>query len=183
MAQNTEYETKMQKTLSALSAEFASIRAGRASPAVLDKIHVDYYGAPTPINQMASVSVTEARTLTIQPWDMTTLKSIEKAIQQSDLGINPQNDGRVLRLVFPSLTEERRKEYVKTIRKYGEDAKVAIRAVRRDAIDKYKEMKKQSLITEDDLKDAEKNTQDLTDRYCKDIDTMCDKKEKEVMSI
>lgn len=183
MSQCKEYEEKMKKSLNSLSAEYATIRAGRANPAVLDKIRVDYYGTPTPVNQMAAIAVVEARTMTIQPWDMSTLKSIEKAIQQSDIGINPQNDGKILRLIFPPLTEERRKEFVKNVHKFGEEAKVAIRSIRRDAIDKFKDSKKKSLITEDDLKDAEKEMQDLTDKYCKEIDGMIETKEKEIMSI
>ena len=143
----------MTKSLAALDKEFAAIRAGRANPAVLDKVQVDYYGAPTPVNQMAAISVSEARILVIQPWDKSCLKLIEKAIQASDIGINPTNDGNVLRLTFPQLTEERRKELCKSIKKLGEDAKVAIRSIRRDTMDKLKAMKKNSEITEDDLKD------------------------------
>ena len=184
-------EEKMGKTVSVLSAEFASIRAGRANSAVLDKIKVDYYGTPTPINQMAAVSVAEARILTIQPWDVSTLHPIEKAIQASDIGINPQNDGRVIRLVFPQLTEERRKELVKQIRKelckdvkkLAEDSRIAVRSIRRDGIDKVKKMEKASEITEDDLKIAEKKLQDLTDIYIKNIDKLADEKEKEIMAI
>lgn len=153
---------KMEKTLKVLGSEFAAIRAGRANPAVLDRITVEYYGAQTPINQIAAVSVSEARVLVIQPWDKGALKAIEKAIQASDLGINPQNDGSVIRLTFPQLTEERRKEIVKEIKKLGEDSKVAVRSIRRDCMDKFKEMKKNSEITEDDLKKCEKDTQDLT---------------------
>ena len=166
------YEEKMNKSVDILARDYAAIRAGRANPAVLDKISVDYYGAATPINQMAAVSVTEARTLTIQPWDRSTLKDIEKAIQSSDLGINPQNDGSVLRIVFPPLTAERRKELSKGIAKQGEEAKVVIRNIRRDAIDKFKAMKKSGELTEDDLKQIEKETQDLTDKFCKQIDGM-----------
>lgn len=174
---------KMTKCLKSLSHEFTTIRAGRANPSVLDKISVDYYGAPTPINQMAAVSVAEARILVIQPWDASTLKLIEKAIQVSDLGINPTNDGKVLRIVFPQLTEERRKELVKQIRKNGEEAKVTIRSIRRDTMEKYKAMKKNSEITEDDLANCEKDVQKLTDKYCADIDTAVAEKEKEIMSI
>ncbi len=177
------YEEKMKKTLDVLSKEFAAIRAGRANPAVLDKITVDYYGAPTPINQMAAISVAEARVLVVQPWDRSTLKSIEKAIQASDIGINPNNDGSVLRIAFPPLTEERRKELCKGIGKTTEDAKVAIRSIRRDANDKFKAMKKSSEITEDDQKNLEKEIQDLTDKYCKEADTMGSAKEKEIMEI
>ena len=176
-------EEKMGKTVSVLSAEFASIRAGRANSAVLDKIKVDYYGTPTPINQMAAVSVAEARILTIQPWDVSTLHPIEKAIQASDIGINPQNDGRIIRLVFPQLTEERRKELCKDVKKLAEDSRIAVRSIRRDGIDKVKKMEKASKITEDDLKIAEKKLQDLTDKYIKDIDKLADEKEKEIMAI
>lgn len=176
-------EEKMGKTASVLSAEFASIRAGRANSAVLDKIKVDYYGTPTPINQMAAVSVAEARILTIQPWDVSTLHPIEKAIQASDIGINPQNDGRIIRLVFPQLTEERRKELCKDVKKLAEDSRIAVRSIRRDGIDKVKKMEKASEITEDDLKIAEKKLQDLTDKYIKDIDKLADEKEKEIMAI
>lgn len=176
-------EEKMGKTVSVLSAEFASIRAGRANSAVLDKIKVDYYGTPTPINQMAAVSVAEARILTIQPWDVSTLHPIEKAIQASDIGINPQNDGRIIRLVFPQLTEERRKELCKDVKKLAEDSRIAVRSIRRDGIDKVKKMEKASEITEDDLKIAEKKLQDLTDKYIKEIDMLADEKEKEIMAI
>ena len=176
-------EEKMGKTVSVLSAEFASIRAGRANSAVLDKIKVDYYGTPTPINQMAAVSVAEARILTIQPWDVSTLHPIEKAIQASDIGINPQNDGRIIRLVFPQLTEERRKELCKDVKKLAEDSRIAVRSIRRDGIDKVKKREKASEITEDDLKIAEKKLQDLTDKYIKDIDKLADEKEKEIMAI
>lgn len=177
------YDEKMTKTLNSLSGEFSAIRAGRANPAVLDRVMVDYYGVPTQINQMAAISVSEARVLVIQPWDKTTLKAIEKAILTSELGINPNNDGSVIRLAFPPLTEERRKELSKDIRKFGEDAKVAIRSIRRDALEKFKASKKNGEITEDDLKNAEKDIQNMTDKYCKDIDTMTENKEKEIMSI
>lgn len=174
---------KMGKAIDHLESEYAAVRVGRANPAVLDKITVDYYDVPTPINQLAAVSVTEARVLTIQPWDASALKLVEKAIQQSDLGVNPQNDGRIIRLVFPPLNEERRKELVKDISKMAEDAKVAVRSIRRDAIDKLKAMKKTSEITEDDLKDAEKQTQDLTDKFCKEADKAFDVKQKDVMEL
>lgn len=174
---------KMEKSLKALSNELASIRAGRANPAVLDKITVDYYGTPTAINQMAAISVSEARILVVQPWDKSSLKEIEKAIQASDLGINPTNDGSVLRIVFPQLTEERRKELVKQIAKYGEEGKVAVRAIRRDTLEKFKAMKKNSEITEDDMKNCEKDVQNLTDKYVKDIDGILAEKEKEIMAI
>ncbi|MBQ2963268.1 MAG: ribosome recycling factor [Clostridia bacterium] len=176
-------EEKMGKTINALNSEYNSIRAGRASAAVLDKIRVDYYGTPTPINQLAAVSVAEARILTIQPWDKSVLSTIEKAIQASDIGINPQNDGSVLRLTFPPLTEDRRKEIVKTVRATAEDSKVAIRSIRRDCIDKLKKMQKDSEITEDDLKQGEKKIQDTTDKFIKDIDSIASAKEKEVMEI
>ncbi len=174
---------KMNKTVDHLETEFSEIRAGRANPAVLDKVRVDYYGAPTAINQLAAVSVTEARTLTIQPWDTSILRSIEKAIQTSDIGINPQNDGKVIRMIFPPLTEDRRKEIVKEIAKMGEDAKVAIRSIRREAMDKIKALKKKGEITEDDQKDGEKKIQDITDKYVKNIDGMTEKKQKQIMEI
>lgn len=173
----------MTKTVAALESEYGTIRAGRANPAILDKVRVDYYGTPTPINQIAAVSVTEARNLTIQPWDVSQIRVIEKAILTSDLGINPQNDGKVLRIAFPPLTEERRKELVKTVRKYAEESKVSIRSIRRDAIESLKDQKKSGEMTEDDLKDAEKKVQDATDRFCKEIDGIAAKKEKEIMEI
>ena len=176
-------ESKMDKTLASLNREFGSVRAGRATPNVLDKITVDYYGVATPINQMAAVSVPEGRTLQIAPWDATTLKAIEKAIQSSDIGINPQNDGKVIRLIFPPLTEERRKELVKEVRAMAEDGKVALRSVRRDAIEKFKAMKKNSEITEDDLADCEKKVQNITDKFTKEIDELTAKKEKEILEI
>ncbi|MDE6425242.1 MAG: ribosome recycling factor [Ruminococcus sp.] len=174
---------KMNKSLNALGNEFASIRAGRANPAVLDKVLVDYYGAPTPVNQMAAVSVAEARILVIQPWDRSTLKLIEKAILASDIGINPTNDGTVIRLVFPQLTGDRRKELCKDIKKYGEECKVTIRSIRRDTMDKFKAMKKNSEITEDDMKDCEKKVQDLTDKFCAEVDKAVSAKEKEIMTV
>ena len=177
------YDEKMNKSVDILAKDYAAIRAGRANPAVLDKVTVEYYGAPTPINQMAAVSVTEARTLTIQPWDRSTLKEIEKAIQTSDIGINPQNDGSVIRLVFPPLTEERRKDLSKGISKQGEDAKVVIRNIRRDAMESFKKKEKASEITEDDLKQAEKDLQKLTDDSSKKIDELLARKEKELMEI
>ena len=179
----TEVKNKMNKAIAALENDFAAIRAGRANPALLDKITVDYYGTATPIPQVGSVSVPEARTLQIQPWDTSTLKLIEKAILTSDIGINPNNDGTVIRLNFPPITEDRRKEICKDVRKLGEDSKVAIRSIRRDALEKFKAEKKNGTLTEDDLKAAEKDVQDLTDKYCKTIDTMVADKEKEVMSI
>ncbi len=176
-------EEKMQKSIDALEREYKAVRAGRANAAVLDRISVDYYGAPTPIQQMAAVSVPEPRTLLIQPWDKTTLKEIEKAILTSEIGINPQNDGTCIRLNFPPLTEERRKEIVKDIRKKGEDAKVAVRNQRRDALDKLKGLKKANSITEDDESNGEKKIQNLTDRFCKDVDNLAASKEKEIMEI
>ncbi len=174
---------KMEKTISVLKRDYGAIRAGRANPAVLDKITVDYYGTSTPINQLASVSVAEARILNIQPWDKSVLHAIEKAIQVSDIGINPQNDGTVIRLVFPQLTEDHRKNIVKDVSKMAEESKVAIRSIRRDAMDKLKKMEKASEITEDDLKDGEEEVQDLTDKYIKEIDKLADAKQEEVMEI
>lgn len=174
---------KMEKTLKVLGSDFAAIRAGRANPAVLDRITVDYYGTPTPINQMAAVSVSDARVLVIQPWDKSSLKAIEKAIQASDLGINPTNDGSVIRLTFPQLTEERRKDLCKDIKKLGEDAKVAVRSIRRDANDKIKNMKKEGELTEDDVKVFDKDIQKLTDKYTDLIDNEVSAKEKEILSI
>ncbi len=174
-------EEKMGKTVANLLSEYTGIRAGRASAGVLDHLSVEYYGVSTPINQLANVSTPEPRLLIVQPYDKTLLKEIAKAIMVSDLGINPQNDGTVIRLVFPPLTEERRKEIGKNIYKYAEEAKVAIRSIRRDGIDKIKAMKKNSEITEDDQKNAEKKLQDLTDKYCKEIDGHAVRKEKEIM--
>ena len=176
-------EEHMNKTVSVLQEDYAAVRAGRANPAILDKVMVDYYGAPTAINQLAAVSVSEARVLTIQPWDGSVLKAIEKAIQTSDIGINPQNDGKVIRLTFPQLTEERRKELAKEISKMAEESKIAVRNIRRDAMDKLKTMKKNSELTEDDLNKAEKKTQELKDRFCKEIDDIQTKKNKEIMEI
>lgn len=176
-------EEKMKKTVSVLNSEYAGMRAGRANTSVLDKIRVDYYGTPTPINQMAAVSVAEARILTIQPWDKTTLGPIEKAILASDIGINPQNDGVTIRLIFPQLTEERRKDLCKDVKKMAEDSRVAVRSIRRDSLDKLKKMEKASEITEDDLKVAEKKIQDYTDKFIKEIDKAADEKEKDIMAI
>ena len=176
-------EEKMNKTIGVLERDYKSIRAGRANASVLDRVTVDYYGCPTPIQQMAAVSVPEPRILMIQPWDATTLKDIEKAILTSDIGINPQNDGRVIRLSFPPLTEERRKEIVKDVHKTAEESKVAVRNTRRDAIEKLKGLKKNNVITEDDVADGEKKIQNLTDKYCKEIDTLGELKEKEIMEI
>ena len=180
MSDYKEFENKMKKTCEALSVQFATIRAGRANAAVLDQIEVDYYGVPTPIQQVASIATPDPRSLLIQPWDNKLLKGIEKAILASDLGINPQNDGRCIRLVFPPLTEERRRDLVKQTKKYGEEAKVAIRNIRRDAIDKFKKQQKSSEITEDDYKIAEKDIQKLTDDYIKEIDKITEKKDKEL---
>ena len=177
------HEEKMTKTISVLREELAAIRAGRANPAVLDKLEVDYYGVPTRVNQLAAVSVSEARTLVIQPYDKSTLKAIEKAIQASDIGINPNNDGSVLRLLFPPLTEERRKELAKNISKMGEESKVAVRSIRRDANEKLKAMKKSSEITEDDLKSLENDCQKMTDKFIAEIDKITAEKEKEIMSV
>lgn len=176
-------EDKMNKTVGVLERDYKAVRAGRANVAVLDRITVDYYGCPTPIQQMAAVSVPEPRVLMIQPWDATTLKEIEKAILTSDIGINPQNDGRVIRLSFPPLTEERRKDIVKDVKKSAEESKVAVRNTRRDAIEKLKGLKKANTITEDDVADGEKKIQNLTDKYCKEIDTLAEQKEKEIMEI
>ena len=176
-------EDHMKKTISVLQEDYAAIRAGRANPAVLDKLRVDYYGAPTAINQLAAVSVAEARVLTIQPWDSSVCRAIEKAIQTSDIGINPQSDGKIIRITFPQLTEDRRKELAKEVSKMAEDAKVAVRNVRREAIEKLKAMKKGGDLTEDDLKQAEKKMQDLTDKYCKEVETVEARKKKEIMEI
>ena len=178
-----EYSVKMQKTVDVVISDFAAVRAGRANAAVLDKITVDYYGSPTPLNQVAAISSPDPRSLLIKPWDGSVLKAIEKAIQASDLGINPQNDGSSIRLNFPQLTEERRKELTKQVRKYAENGKVAIRNVRREAMDKLKALQKKSEITEDDCKDFEKELQDLTDKRCKELDELAAKKEKELMAV
>ncbi len=178
-----EFEDKMNKTIDVVTSDFASVRAGRANASVLDKIVVDYYGTPTPINQVGTISSPDPRSLMIQPWDKNLLKAIEKAIQSSELGINPQNDGQVLRLAFPQLTEERRKELTKQVRKYAENGKVAVRNIRRDAMDKLKAAEKKNELTEDDRKQGEKELQDLTDKICKKIDELCEKKEKELMAV
>ncbi|NLD87994.1 MAG: ribosome recycling factor [Clostridiales bacterium] len=178
-----EYENKMQKTIEVIGQEFATIRAGRANPAVLDRITVEYYGTQTPIGQVASISSPEPRMLIIQPWDSSILKAVEKAILVSDIGINPTNDGKIIRLVFPPLTEERRKELIKKVYKIGEDGKVAIRNVRREAIDNFRNQKKNSLMTEDDLIIAEKDVQEFTDKYIEEIDIICQKKEKELSEV
>ncbi len=183
MADYSAYSYKMDKTLEVLEDDFGSVRAGRANAKVLDRITVSYYGQDTPIGQVGSISSPDPRTLLIQPWDATLLKPIEKAIQASDLGINPQNDGRCIRLIFPQLTEDRRRELTRQVKKYGEEAKVAIRNVRRDAMDAFKKQQKKSEITEDEQKKAEKDMQEMTDKYVKKIDEMCAKKEKELMEI
>lgn len=177
------YEEKMEKALRHLDKELGAIRAGRANPAVLDKVMVDYYGTPTPINQVAAVAVSEARILTIAPWDASLMREIEKAILTSDIGINPTNDGKVMRLVFPSPTEERRKQLGKEVLKLGEEAKVVVRNARREAMDKFKDLKKKSDITEDDQKDLENEIQKITDAKSKEIDKMCEGKTKEIMEL
>ena len=179
----TNIEERMMKTISVFEENLSEIRAGRANPAILNKISIDYYGTPTPINQVAGISVPEARLIVIQPWDVSILKEIEKEILKSDIGINPNNDGKVIRLAFPELNEERRKEIVKEVRKMAEEAKVAVRAVRRDGIDDAKAKQKNSEISEDNLKLAEDNIQKLTDKYVAEIDKILEAKEKEVMSI
>lgn len=176
-------EEKMNKTIAVLERDYKSVRAGRANASVLDRITVDYYGVPTPIQQMAAVSIPEPRVLMIQPWDTSAMKDIEKAILLSDIGINPQNDGRVIRLSFPPLTEERRKEIVKDVKKLAEDNKVAVRNTRRDALEKLKSLKKSNTITEDDEANGEKKIQKLTDNACKEIDELCAAKEKEILEI
>ena len=178
-----EYESKMKKTIEVLQNQFSTIRAGRANPAVLDQLRVEYYGNPTPLKQIASIGTPDPRTLVIQPFDPSSLKDIEKAVMASDLGINPANDGRVIRLNFPQPTEERRKELAKQISKLAEDSKVAIRNIRRDAVESYKAQKKTGEITEDDLVSTEKDIQKLTDNYIKDIDTVASKKEAEIKEI
>lgn len=177
------YDAKMGKTIEVVKSDFASVRAGRANAGVLDRIQVEYYGTPTPIQQVASISTPDPRTLAIQPWDASLLRAIEKAIQSSDLGINPSNDGRVIRLAFPQLTEERRLELTKQVRKYGENGKVAIRNIRRDAIESFKVLKKNSEITEDQFKDLEDEMQKITDKRCKEIDVLTAEKEKELMAV
>ena len=183
MSKNPELAAKIDKTIEALKSQFASVRAGRANASVLDRINVEYYGAETPIGQVATIASPDPRTLTISPWDTTLLKAIEKAIQASDLGINPQNDGRLIRLSFPMLTEERRKDLTKQVKKYGEEGKIAIRNIRRDAMEAAKKQQKKNEITEDDLKEIEKTVQDLTDQYIKKIDDLTAEKDKELMAI
>ncbi len=176
-------EEKMKKTIHVLKDELAGVRAGRANPAILDKLTVDYYGTPTPINQIASISVPEARVIMIQPWEAKMIKEIEKEIQKSDIGINPNNDGKVIRLIFPMLTEERRKELTKHVKKYGEDAKVAIRAIRRDGMEQMKALKKDGELTEDDLKTAEKDIQNLTDKFIAEVDKIVEHKDAEILEV
>lgn len=176
-------EARMQKTIESVKSDFASVRAGRANASVLDRIQVEYYGTPTPLNQVASISSPDPRQLVVQPWDSSLLRAIEKAIQTSELGINPQNDGKVIRLTFPQLTEERRRELTKQVHKYTEGGKVAVRNIRRDVMDKIKAAKKKSEITEDDVKDLEKKLQDATDKYIKKLDELSAEKEKELMSV
>jgi ribosome recycling factor len=178
-----EIEEKMKKAVSVLEEELGNVRAGRANPKILDKVLVDYYSVPTPINQVANIMVPEARMIAIQPWDASLLKEIEKAIQKAEIGINPNNDGKVIRLVFPELTEERRKELVKDIKKMAEDSKIALRNIRRDGIEEYKAKQKASEITEDDLHSAEEDIQKLTDKYVGQVETVIDNKEKEIMSL
>ena len=179
----TDYEDKMKKSISAFEEDLDGIRAGKANPAVLNKVNVEYYGTPTPISQVADVKASDARTLVITPWDMTIIKAIEKAILVSDIGITPANDGKVIRLAFPQLTEERRRELTKQVAKISEDAKVALRNIRRDANDKIKAMKKNNEMTEDEVKDSEKSVQDLTDKYVKVVDEITAKKNNELLSI
>lgn len=179
----SDVKERMKKTIDKLQEEHDRLYTGRANSSILDKVSVDYYGVLSPINQVASISVTEARTIVIQPWDKSLLPKIEKAIQESDIGINPQNDGDVIRLTFPQLTEERRKEIVKNVKGIGEDSKVSVRAIRRDAIDKLKKMKKNSEITEDDSKSGEDTIQKFTDKFVKDIDDLCEAKTKEVLTV
>lgn len=183
MSEFKAYESKMKKTLDVLSRDLAAIRAGRANAAVLDRITVEYYNTPTPLNQVASISTPDPRTLAIQPWDGSILQLIEKAIQVSDVGINPQNDGKIIRLAFPPLTEERRKDLIKQVSKIGEESKVAIRNVRREALDKFKAAEKKSEISEDELSDAEDEMQKLTDKYVKEIDGMIAKKSRELSEV
>ena len=178
-----DFESKMGKTIGALLSELDTVRAGRANPSVIDKIRVDYYGVPTPISGMAAVSVPDPRSIVIQPWDVSTLKEIEKAIQKSELEMSPQNDGKIIRLSFPPLTEERRKDLVKQVAKKGEESKVAIRSIRREAIEKFKAMQKKSEITEDDLKDMEKDVQTMHDKFIKEIDSIVSMKEKEILEV
>ncbi|MCI8869499.1 MAG: ribosome recycling factor [Lawsonibacter sp.] len=177
------YDDRMQKTIDVVKSNFAAVRAGRANAGVLDRISVEYYGTPTPLNQVAAISSPDPRSLMIQPWDASLLKAIEKAVQTSDLGINPQNDGKVIRLAFPQLTEERRRDLTKQVRKYGEEGKVALRNIRRDAMEDFKKQTKKSEMTEDDQKKLEKELQELTDKRCKEVDDLTAKKEQELMAV
>ena len=179
----TNIKEKMEKTINSCAEKLSEVRAGRANPAILNKVKIDYYGTPTPINQVAGISVPEARLIVIQPWDNSILKEIEKAILASDIGINPNNDGKVIRLAFPELNEERRKDLVKEIKKMAEEAKVAIRSIRRDGIDEFKQKQKNSEITEDELKVAETEIQKITDKNIEEIDKILENKEKEIMSV
>lgn len=183
MSDYSKIEEKMKKTIEALQTNYSEIRAGRANPAILNKVKIDYYGVPTPVSQVAGISVPEARLIVIQPWDASVLKEIEKAILTSDIGINPNNDGKVIRLSFPELNEERRKEIVKDVKKLAEESKVAIRNARRDGIDEYKSLQKNNAISEDELRNAEDDIQKLTDKYVAEIDKVANDKEKEVMSV
>ena len=178
-----KFEDKMQKSIESLEREYNSIRAGRANPHVLDKIKVDYYGTPTPLQQVGNISVPEPRIITIQPWETSLLKAIEKEIMQSDIGINPTNDGKVIRLVFPELTEERRKQLAKDVKKKGDEAKVAIRNIRRDANDAYKKLKKEEDVSEDEIKELEDQIQKLTDKYIKEVDKAIENKSKEILTV
>lgn len=182
-ARLTQYDEKMSKSVDALASEFASIRAGRANPHILDKLKVDYYGTPTPFQQVANISVPEARMIQIQPWEASMVKEIEKAIMTSDLGINPTNDGKTIRLVFPELTEERRKELAKEVKKKGENAKVAIRNIRRDANDSFKKLAKAEDISEDEISDLEDQTQKMTDKYIVEVDKAVEVKTKEILTV
>lgn len=183
MSDYSKIEEKMKKTIEALQTNYSEIRAGRANPAILNKVKIDYYGVPTPVSQVAGISVPEARLIVIQPWDVSVLKEIEKAILTSDIGINPNNDGKVIRLSFPELNEERRKEIVKDVKKLAEESKVAIRNARRDGIDEYKALQKDNAISEDELRSAEDDIQKLTDKYVAEIDKVASDKEKETMAI
>ena len=183
MSDYSKVYDKMKKTIEALQTNYSEIRAGRANPAILNKVKIDYYGVPTPVSQVAGISVPEARLIVIQPWDVSVLKEIEKAILTSDIGINPNNDGKVIRLSFPELNEERRKEIVKDVKKLAEESKVAIRNARRDGIDEYKALQKDNAISEDELRNAEDDIQKLTDKYVAEIDKVASDKEKEVMSV
>ncbi len=180
---HSELENKMSKTISALKEDLASIRAGRANPAMLDRVFVEYYGTSTPLNQIASVTAPEPRLITIQPYDQSALANIEKAILQSDLGVNPSNDGKIIRIIIPQLTEERRKDLIKIVKKTAEDSKIALRNERRNANDKFKKMEKENELTEDELRDAQDEVQKITDKFIKNVDELADKKEQDVMEV